>query len=179
MTQGTTPPGARTEEEAARWVRSMFADVAPRYDLLNRVLSLQIDQRWRAHTVRRVRSYLEDPAARILDLCCGTGDLLLALEKVRQGPVLGSDFCHPMLTASQAKRSSSPLSRRLQFLQPPDPPADRCAHQRASRRVHLSAGIGSQVSRSRGPRRRFQFRRVLRRHLRSPHVRHRRSTPCS
>jgi len=109
MTQGTTPPGARTEEEAARWVRSMFADVAPRYDLLNRVLSLQIDQRWRAHTVRRVRSYLEDPAARILDLCCGTGDLLLALEKVRLGPVLGSDFCHPMLTASQAKRSSSPL----------------------------------------------------------------------
>lgn len=107
--KGTTPPGARTEEEAALWVRGMFADVAPRYDLLNRVLSLQIDQLWRAHTVRRVRTYLDNPAARILDLCCGTGDLLLALEKARQGPVLGSDFCHPMLTAAQAKRSRSPL----------------------------------------------------------------------
>jgi demethylmenaquinone methyltransferase/2-methoxy-6-polyprenyl-1,4-benzoquinol methylase len=109
MTKGTTPPGARTEEEAALWVRGMFADVAPRYDLLNRVLSFQIDQLWRAHTVRRVQAYLDNPAARILDLCCGTGDLLLALEKRRRGPVLGSDFCHPMLTASQSKRARSPL----------------------------------------------------------------------
>jgi len=99
MSRGTTPPGARTEQEAARWVRGMFADVAPRYDLLNRVLSLQIDQLWRAHTVRRVQAYLDNPAARILDLCCGTGDLLLALEKRRRAPLLGSDFCHPMLTA--------------------------------------------------------------------------------
>lgn len=109
MNRGTTPPGARSEQEAARWVRGMFADVAPRYDLLNRVLSLRIDQLWRAHTVRRVQTYLDNPAARILDLCCGTGDLLLALEKRRRAPILGSDFCHPMLTASQAKRARSPL----------------------------------------------------------------------
>jgi demethylmenaquinone methyltransferase / 2-methoxy-6-polyprenyl-1,4-benzoquinol methylase len=109
MSTGTTPPGARTEAEAARWVRAMFADVAPRYDLLNRVLSFQIDQLWRAHTVKRVKSYLDDPGAQILDLCCGTGDLLLALEKARGGPVWGSDFCHPMLTASQGKRARSPL----------------------------------------------------------------------
>ena len=51
--QGTTPPGAAREEEAARWVRGMFGRVAPRYDLLNHLLSFNIDRYWRARTVRR------------------------------------------------------------------------------------------------------------------------------
>jgi demethylmenaquinone methyltransferase / 2-methoxy-6-polyprenyl-1,4-benzoquinol methylase len=101
--KGSTPAGAHTEQEAAAWVRGMFGRVAPRYDLANHLLSFQIDRYWRTHTVRRVRHILQNPAARILDICCGTGDLVLALERARRAPVLGSDFCHPMLVAAAPK----------------------------------------------------------------------------
>jgi demethylmenaquinone methyltransferase/2-methoxy-6-polyprenyl-1,4-benzoquinol methylase len=99
---GSTPEGARTEQEAAHWVRGMFGRVAHRYDLANHLLSFNIDRYWRARTVRRTENILERPEARILDICCGTGDLVLALAK-RGHPVLGSDFCHPMLVAAHAK----------------------------------------------------------------------------
>ena len=106
---GSTPLGARSDQdavrgeaEAARWVRGMFGRVAHRYDLANHLLSFQIDRYWRAHTVRRTREILLRPEARVLDICCGTGDLVLALAG--QGRrVLGSDFCHPMLVAAHAK----------------------------------------------------------------------------
>src|SRR5437763_13592270 len=97
---GTTPEGAQTEQEASRWVRAMFGRVAPRYDLANHLLSLNIDRYWRARTVARLRSALRAPGAKALDLCCGTGDLLLALEAAHGAAVWGSDFCHPMLTAA-------------------------------------------------------------------------------
>jgi demethylmenaquinone methyltransferase/2-methoxy-6-polyprenyl-1,4-benzoquinol methylase len=100
---GAAPGGARGEREAARWVRGMFARVAHRYDLANHLLSFNIDRYWRAHTVRRVRRILRRPDARILDICCGTGDLALALEKARGAPVLATDFCHPMLLAARRK----------------------------------------------------------------------------
>ena len=104
---GTTPPGARTEREAAQWVREMFGRVARRYDLANHLLSFNLDKRWRTLTARRTRRILERPGARILDICCGTGDLLLALETARAAPaaatVFGSDFCHPMLVAARRK----------------------------------------------------------------------------
>src|SRR3954454_16363328 len=99
---GTTPDGVRNEQEAARWVRGMFGRVAPRYDLANHLLSFNIDRYWRAHTVGRVREILERPGARVLDICCGTGDLVLALAKSGHA-VLGSDFCHPMLVAANEK----------------------------------------------------------------------------
>jgi demethylmenaquinone methyltransferase/2-methoxy-6-polyprenyl-1,4-benzoquinol methylase len=101
--KGTTPAGAATEREASDWVRAMFGRVAHRYDLANHLLSLNIDRYWRARTVARARSVLRAPGARALDLCCGTGDLLLALEAGGGGPVWGSDFCHPMLTAASEK----------------------------------------------------------------------------
>lgn len=100
---GTTPEGTQNEQEAARWVRGMFGRVAHRYDLANHLLSCNIDKLWRAYTVRRVRPVLERPGARVLDICCGTGDLVLALERSSSGPVLGSDFCHPMLVAAREK----------------------------------------------------------------------------
>ena len=100
---GTTPRfAAAGEQEASRWVREMFGRVAPRYDLLNHVLSFQLDKRWRAKTVERVAPMLR-PGAVVLDLCCGTGDVLLALEKARGAAVLGSDFCHPMLVEANRK----------------------------------------------------------------------------
>jgi demethylmenaquinone methyltransferase / 2-methoxy-6-polyprenyl-1,4-benzoquinol methylase len=99
---GATPEGARNEQEAARWVRGMFGRVAHRYDLANHLLSFNIDRYWRAHTVNRVRDVLERPGAHVLDICCGTGDLVLALAKTGR-PVLGSDFCHPMLVAARGK----------------------------------------------------------------------------
>ncbi len=101
--KGATPAGARDEAEAAHWVRGMFGRVAHRYDLANHLLSFNIDRHWRNHTVRRVRAVLERPDARVLDICCGTGDLSLALSRDRRGPVFGSDFCHPMLEAARDK----------------------------------------------------------------------------
>jgi demethylmenaquinone methyltransferase / 2-methoxy-6-polyprenyl-1,4-benzoquinol methylase len=101
--RGTTPPGARDEEQAARYVRGMFGRVAHRYDLLNHLLSLNVDRWWRARTVARLKPILNRPGARVLDLCCGTGDLTLALARHAAAGVLGSDFCHPMLTAARGK----------------------------------------------------------------------------
>jgi demethylmenaquinone methyltransferase/2-methoxy-6-polyprenyl-1,4-benzoquinol methylase len=107
--RGTTPEGTRSEVEAARWVRAMFGKVAPRYDLANHLLSMNIDKVWRARTVERVRESILQPGARVLDLCCGTGDLMLALEKARGASVMGSDFCHPMLLGAAGKSASARL----------------------------------------------------------------------
>lgn len=87
----------------------MFGEVAPRYDFLNHVLSMNIDKRWRARTVRRVRDILNRPGAFAVDLCCGTCDLLLAMENDSRAETFGSDFSRPMLTAAQRKRLRSPL----------------------------------------------------------------------
>ena len=105
---GTTPRGAASEQAAAQWVRGMFGRIAPRYDLLNHLLSFNLDKRWRARTVERVAEILDRPDAQVLDLCCGTGDVLLALERRRKNghghkPVLASDFCHPMLVEARRK----------------------------------------------------------------------------
>lgn len=98
---GTTPAGARDEQEAARWVRGMFDGIAHRYDLANHLLSANIDRYWRARTVRRVRPILDRPDACILDICCGTADLALALS--RRHSVFASDFSHPMLLLARRK----------------------------------------------------------------------------
>lgn len=101
--QGTTPQGIAEEKAASEWVRGMFGRIAGRYDLLNHLLSFNLDKRWRARTVQRVEDVLHRPGARVLDLACGTGDVLLELEARRGAAVLGSDFCHPMLVEAGRK----------------------------------------------------------------------------
>jgi demethylmenaquinone methyltransferase/2-methoxy-6-polyprenyl-1,4-benzoquinol methylase len=88
----------------------MFGRIAPRYDLLNHLLSFNLDKRWRARTVARVAEILDRPDARVLDLCCGTGDVLLALESRANRPLLASDFCHPMLLEARRKIAGQGLS---------------------------------------------------------------------
>jgi demethylmenaquinone methyltransferase/2-methoxy-6-polyprenyl-1,4-benzoquinol methylase len=100
---GTTPEGVQGEEQAARWVREMFSGVAGRYDLLNHLLSFNSDKYWRSRTVRRVEHILRRADSHVLDICCGTGDLLIELEKKAGRRLYGSDFCHPMLKAASGK----------------------------------------------------------------------------
>src|SRR5580698_7580093 len=103
---GTTPRGAASEQEAARWVRGMFGRIAGRYDLLNHLLSFNLDRRWRARTVNRVSTVLARPDAKVLDLCCGTGDVLYSMEARKKCAAFGSDFCHPMLVEAKRKVAS-------------------------------------------------------------------------
>ena len=100
---GTTPPGAPDEKRASEWVQRMFAGIAPRYDLLNHLLSFNIDRSWRKALLEEVRPALENPRAIVLDLCCGTGDVYLDFSVLAKAQVIGADFCHPMLTAAYAK----------------------------------------------------------------------------
>jgi demethylmenaquinone methyltransferase / 2-methoxy-6-polyprenyl-1,4-benzoquinol methylase len=105
---GTRPAGTSDERSAAAAVREMFGRVAPRYDLLNRVLSMRIDTLWWRRTARAFGEVLSRPGARVLDLCCGTGDMALALDREarrRKGTplILGVDFAHPMLVRAREK----------------------------------------------------------------------------
>ncbi len=100
---GTTPPGTSGEQQAAQWVGRMFAGIAPKYDFANHLLSFNVDRRWRKALIKQLEPVLQRPNARILDLCCGTGDVLLDLQSVSPVPVLGADFCHPMLVSAQRK----------------------------------------------------------------------------
>jgi demethylmenaquinone methyltransferase / 2-methoxy-6-polyprenyl-1,4-benzoquinol methylase len=97
-------------EKAAR-VRAMFDEIAPRYDLLNHMLSMNIDKRWRARVVRELEGQLSRAGARALDLCCGTGDLALAIDAAYpKASVVGLDFSIQMLVRAATKaRSDRPI----------------------------------------------------------------------
>jgi demethylmenaquinone methyltransferase/2-methoxy-6-polyprenyl-1,4-benzoquinol methylase len=91
---------------AALAVRQMFNSIAPRYDLLNHVLSANVDRLWWRRAARRFRSVLADPDAAVLDVCCGTGDMTMALLKHRPRgarPVLAADFAREMLARGARK----------------------------------------------------------------------------
>ncbi len=87
----------------------MFGRVAHGYDFANHLLSFGIDRLWRRRVVKLVRPVLHRKGARVLDLCCGTGDLMMALGRDRGRAVMGSDFCHPMLKAAAVKDRTAPL----------------------------------------------------------------------
>jgi demethylmenaquinone methyltransferase / 2-methoxy-6-polyprenyl-1,4-benzoquinol methylase len=121
---GTRPSPSDDEAAASRHVREMFSGIAPRYDVLNHVLSLRLDVVWRKRLARRFRSVLAQPNVRALDLCCGTGDLTLALAAVadRAGgrfdtQLIGADFAHPMLVRAGEKAKTQPHGRTLRFIE--------------------------------------------------------------
>ncbi|MBI2355115.1 MAG: bifunctional demethylmenaquinone methyltransferase/2-methoxy-6-polyprenyl-1,4-benzoquinol methylase UbiE [Deltaproteobacteria bacterium] len=95
-------------------IQQMFGAIAPRYDFLNRLLSLGIDRRWRSKAVRLLK-YRE--GARILDVATGTGDV--ALEIARATPssvkITGADFCREMVELGEAKVAASPYAARIDF----------------------------------------------------------------
>jgi len=106
---GAAPEGASDPHSAARAVREMFTSIAPRYDLLNHVLSFNIDHVWWRRTARTFRHILDRRDAHILDLCCGTGDMTFALRRAAGKPspqILGADFSHAMLQRATAKSAT-------------------------------------------------------------------------
>ena len=98
-------------EHAGR-VREMFASIASRYDLLNHLLSGNVDKRWRRIVATRVRDKLSSNSARVLDVACGTGDLSLTLFEITGAGVVGTDFCRPMLNIAAGKTSG-----RIRFVE--------------------------------------------------------------
>src|SRR6266404_4345577 len=116
--KGTRPEGAQTEADASRKVREMFTEIAPRYDFLNHLLSLEMDRVWRARAARRVRPILRRADARALDLCCGTGDLAFALARSGPAQVLGVDFSHAMLVRANQKSKAHAQGHQPQWAAP-------------------------------------------------------------
>lgn len=97
-------------------VREMFRQIAPRYDLMNHLLSLNVDRYWRRRAVARLRI---EPGLPILDTCTGTGDLAIAVARKspRSVDVVGSDFCHAMLEIARDKGNQESDSGDLTFLE--------------------------------------------------------------
>jgi len=107
---GLTEAGQKKTEEHARRVREMFANIAPRYDLINHLLSVNIDKQWRRRVVQKLGELLP-PEARVLDVGCGTGDLSIELFENTAAHVTGVDFCGPMLKLAKEK------APQLQFIE--------------------------------------------------------------
>jgi demethylmenaquinone methyltransferase / 2-methoxy-6-polyprenyl-1,4-benzoquinol methylase len=103
---GAKPAGAVDEASAAQAMQQMFDSIAPRYDLLNHLLSANVDRLWWRRTAHRFKDVVARPEAAILDVCCGTGDLTMALLKLRPGggrAVLAVDFARAMLQRGARK----------------------------------------------------------------------------
>ena len=97
-------------------IRRMFNRIAPRYDLLNHLLSLNIDRSWRQRTTRLVPPIGTSP---ILDVCTGTADLALAYDRAAAGhlPILGADFCRDMLVRALQKVIQGQAAQRIRLVE--------------------------------------------------------------
>ena len=109
--RGEALAAAAGSAEKRAYVRRIFSEIAPRYDLLNHLLSFTVDKRWRRRAVAAMR-WERDPAGVYVDLCSGTMDVAneLARKSGFRGRVLGTDFAEPMLRAGREKIASRPIS---------------------------------------------------------------------
>src|SRR5947209_4945383 len=121
LVTGAAPEGAQDPDTAARAVRDMFTSIAPRYDLLNHVLSFNVDRMWWRRTARTFRHIYPKEDARILDLCCGTGDMTFAISRessrgkgAKIPRILGADFSHAMLQRASAKSAQDPSPKWIE-----------------------------------------------------------------
>lgn len=106
ISSGARPAGAYDEQSSAAAVQQMFDSIAPRYDLLNHLLSCNVDRWWWWRAARQFRSVLARPEAAVLDICCGTGDMTLALLRYRPAngvPITAADFSRAMLVRAADK----------------------------------------------------------------------------
>lgn len=99
MSEDRTPK----EMEHAHAVREMFSGIATKYDVLNHVLSVNTDKRWRKLVAKNLFEILSRSDALVLDVACGTGDLAIQLQKSGSAHVFGTDFCRPMLSIAATK----------------------------------------------------------------------------
>lgn len=98
------------EIEHSKAVRAMFSGIAKRYDLLNHVLSMNIDKRWRKLVRRKLQPILDSKDGLVLDIACGTGDLSIELQSHAEARVIGTDFCRPMLAVAAEKNAKVSLN---------------------------------------------------------------------
>lgn len=103
MSNGNEKADNFAEVEHSIAVKQMFAGIAKRYDLLNHVLSLNIDKSWRRRVRAELQDVLDNQGAVVLDVACGTGDLSLELKRDAKATVIGTDFCRPMLEIADRK----------------------------------------------------------------------------
>jgi demethylmenaquinone methyltransferase / 2-methoxy-6-polyprenyl-1,4-benzoquinol methylase len=139
---GARPAGAIDEASAAQAVQHMFDSIAPRYDLLNHLLSANIDRLWWRRTAHRFKDLLARPEAAILDVCCGTGDLTMALLRLRPHgarPILAADFARAMLRRG-ARKFSAAASHASAGTPRPGPPSAIAIEADA---LHLPLASGS------------------------------------
>jgi demethylmenaquinone methyltransferase/2-methoxy-6-polyprenyl-1,4-benzoquinol methylase len=104
--------------EKGRGIRDMFDRIAPRYDLLNRLLSLGIDRRWRRFAVRQLAV---PKGGKVLDIATGTGDVALEIGRQTASDVkiVGSDFTQGMLVLGRGKIAESPFRDRIVLVNAP------------------------------------------------------------
>ncbi|GAB5406307.1 MAG: bifunctional demethylmenaquinone methyltransferase/2-methoxy-6-polyprenyl-1,4-benzoquinol methylase UbiE [Aureliella sp.] len=110
-------PHAMEVDKTGSRVRDMFSQIAPRYDLMNHLLSLGIDIRWRKKTLRHMSFTGSKP---VLDCCTGTGDLALMIAAASAGKfdVVGTDFCEPMLELARKKSAkTSGHAKEIDFIE--------------------------------------------------------------
>ncbi|MEL6109569.1 MAG: bifunctional demethylmenaquinone methyltransferase/2-methoxy-6-polyprenyl-1,4-benzoquinol methylase UbiE [Planctomycetota bacterium] len=113
---GAVPAQTEGLDKSNARVREMFRQIAPRYDLMNHLLSLNVDRYWRSRAVGMLEF---EPGVPVLDVCTGTGDLAMAMAKKspEDVQVVGSDFCHAMLDIARRKRSGSSATAGIDYLE--------------------------------------------------------------
>ena len=101
----------------ANQIRQMFSSIAPWYDFLNHLLSLNFDRSWRRQAVSVLSDKIDNKKAQCLDLCCGTGDLTVEIIKQGTANVISTDFSHSMLVLNSQKTKKYQLKKRVQIIE--------------------------------------------------------------